>query len=139
MKNIILFSLGLSMISFTGCATKNINKKVEAKKMVKKNSPQTEKKRVVEDYKTVVNENIKRSKNQEEARAKYIRDKDKLLEKMEVARKNFAKTNDRKKYIKIKNKTTKELHTAQEKLDRTIKINKIINYTEDKNINNLTL
>ena len=136
MKNIILFSLGLSMISFTGCATKNINKKVEVKKMVKKNSPQTEKKRVVDDYKTVVNENIKRSKNQEKARAKYIKDKDKILEKMEVARKNFAKTNDRKKYIKIKNKTTKELHTAQEKLDKTIKMNKIINYTEDKNINN---
>jgi len=142
MRNIILFSLGVGIISFTGCSTANINKKVEVKKVekssktvVKKNSEEVEKKRVVNDYKTVVDENIKRSKNQKEATNNFEKTQKTLLNEMELARKNFAKTEDLKKYIKVKNRITKELNAAQEKLDRTIKSNEIINYTENKNTN----
>ena len=55
MRNVIIFSLGLVIINFTGCATKDLDKKTQAhkvqvnssKKVVKKESkkslPQTKK------------------------------------------------------------------------------------------------
>ncbi len=140
MRNVILFSLGFVVMNFAGCASKEADRKVtveklekSSKKVVKKNSPEVEIKRTVDNYRTVVSENIQRNKNQKEAHKKFEKNQDKLLKEMELARKNFVKTNNREKYIKIKDKITKKLNLAQEKLDRTIKANEIINYTEDKN------
>jgi len=140
MRNVIIFSLGLVIINFTGCSTKEINTKTQVKKLekkstkvVKKNSPKIEKKRIVKDYTTVINENIKRDKNQKKARADFEKIQKRLLAKMELARKNFTETDDREKYIKSKDQITKELNAAQKNLQSVIKKNEIVNYTENKN------
>jgi len=145
MRNVIIFSLGLVIINFTGCATKDLDKKTQAhkvqvnssKKVVKKESkkalPQTKKEKKVEDYKTVVRENIKKNKNQKIAHEKFEKEKSRLLKEMEVARVEFTKTNDRERYMKIKNRIIKKLRLAQLQLDKEIKKNEIINYRDEKN------
>jgi len=148
MRNVIIFSLGLVIINFTGCVTKDIDTKtqvhtvkssssVKLKKVVKKEPkkalPKTKKEKKVEDYKTVVRENIKRNKNQKIAHKNFEKEKSKFLKEMEIARVEFTKTNDRDSYMKIKNRIIKKLRLAQLQLDKEIKKNEIINYRDKKN------
>jgi len=147
MKNIIIFTLGLVIINFTGCATKDIGEKTQVHKVQnsrskqvvkeesKKDLQQAKEQKNIEDYKTVVRENIKKNKNQKVARKNFENKKSKLLKEMENARIDFTKTNDREKYMKIKNKIIQKLKVAQLKLDKEITKNEIINYIDEKNTN----
>ena len=144
MKNIIIISLGLMALLTTGCVTKDTDTKNQVKKMqnssTKKSKiklPQSKKQKNIEDYKTVVRENIKRNKNQKEASENFENKKSKFLKEMEIARIDFTKTNDREKYMKIKGKIIQKLKIAQLKLDKEIKKNEIVNYRNEKIINNL--
>ncbi|WP_457745641.1 hypothetical protein [Sulfurimonas sp.] len=139
MKNVIILSLGVLLITLTACTQSNTprpdsQKKLQksAQQMSKKKKPViTKEEKVVNDYKKVVQKNIQKNKKINLARKKFEQQKQKLLEEMQLARKDFAKTDDREAYLQRQKTITKKINKLQEELDATLKKNEIINYTNE--------
>jgi len=83
-------------------------------------------------YKEVIESNVARRKNIDNAEKKYNDRKNQLLKQLQVVRDKLSKDKNGTKYLKEKEKILQELQLAEEALEKVKQKNKIVNFTAQK-------
>jgi hypothetical protein len=147
MKQSLSLLTGLLLFSFLGCSTHNVQQqkststveKSKVKKSLSKEkqsppkkvkSPQQKEKKIIDDYQSTIYENIAKSKAKKKQLEILELKKEKLLQEMEVARAEFAKTEDKKSFIKKRDEITKKLNRITKEYEALKSQNEIINYSQ---------
>ena len=138
MKIIIFISVAFAVIYLNGCATKKAVEKPAPKKVQKAQKPKKAlpvKKKMHETnkvYKQVIESNVARKKNIDNAEKKYDKRKSQLLKQLQVVRDKLSKDKNGTKYLKEKEKILEELQLAEKEFEKVKQKNKIVNFTAQK-------
>ncbi len=129
MKIIIFISVAFAVVYLNGCTTKKALEKPAYKKVlpIKKEIHDTNK-----VYKQVIESNVARKKNIDNAEKKYDERKSQLLKQLQGVRDKLSKDKNGTKYLKEKEKILEELQLAEKELEKVKQKNKIVNFTAQK-------
>ena len=138
MKIIIFISVAFAVVYLNGCTTKKALEKPAHKKVqkVQKHKKVLPIKKEIHDtnkvYKQVIESNVARKKNIDNAEKKYDERKSQLLKQLQGVRDKLSKDKNGTKYLKEKEKILEELQLAEKELEKVKQKNKIVNFTAQK-------